>query len=124
MSENDWPKTEGGLLSLLTAKLPDSFKEGKLPYLFFFVNLMIALLLVYAYISPYLYATPMFLSLAAFLVLLLMMVHFGLSLEWAVHLGSGAAAVLLVYAIWVASLRGVYAIRVCTMALKRPLAGG
>jgi signal transduction histidine kinase/CheY-like chemotaxis protein len=102
MSENDWPKTEGGLLSLLTAKLPDSFKEGKLPYLFFFVNLMIALLLVYAYISPYLYATPMFLSLAAFLVLLLMMVHFGLSLEWAVHLGSGAAAVLLVYAIWVA----------------------
>jgi hypothetical protein len=69
----------------LAAFLPRSFQEGKLPYMFFFVSLMVALLLMYAVISPYPYATPMFLALAAFLVLLLVMVHFGLSLAWAVH---------------------------------------
>jgi signal transduction histidine kinase len=90
------------LMRRLGTLLPSSFQEGKLPYMFFFVSLMIALLLVYAVISPYPYATPMFLSFAAFLVLLLLLVHGGLSLAWAVHLGSAAAAVLLLYAIWVA----------------------
>jgi signal transduction histidine kinase/CheY-like chemotaxis protein len=88
------------LFSYLSAWLPGSFKKGKLPYMFFFVSLIIALLLVFAVISPYLYATPMFLTLAAFLVLLLVMVHFGISLAWAVHMGSAAAALVLLYAIW------------------------
>jgi len=95
-------RTATALMRWLTAFLPSSFQQGKLPYMFFFVNLMIALLLVYSVISPYPYATPMFLSFAAFLALLLVMVHFGLSLAWAVHLGSAAAAVVLVYAIWAA----------------------
>ena len=91
--------TATALMRWLAAFLPRSFQEGKLPYMFFFVSLMVALLLMYAVISPYPYATPMFLALAAFLVLLLVMVHFGLSLAWAVHLGSAAAAAVLLYAI-------------------------
>jgi signal transduction histidine kinase len=102
MSAQALPKAGSALLRRLTAFLPSSFQKGKLPYMFFFVSLMIALLLVYSVISPYPYATPMFLTFAAFLVLLLAMVHWGLSLTWAVHLGSGAAAVVLLYAIWVA----------------------
>ncbi|WP_396433892.1 ATP-binding protein [Limnohabitans sp.] len=102
MSESARFRPVAALMRRLGTLLPSSFQEGKLPYMFFFVSLMIALLLVYAVISPYPYATPMFLSFAAFLVLLLLLVHGGLSLAWAVHLGSAAAAVLLLYAIWVA----------------------
>ena len=102
MSPRVGHRTGAALKRSWVAFLPSAFREGKLPYMFFFVSLVIALLLVYSVISPYPYATPMFLSLAAFLVLLLVMVHFGLSLAWAVHLGSGAAAMVLVYAIWAA----------------------
>jgi signal transduction histidine kinase len=100
MSENTLPKSVVWLMSHLATWLPNSFKKGKLPYMFFFVSLIIALLLVFAVISPYLYATPMFLSLAAFLVLLLVMVHHGMSLAWAVHTASAAGALVLLYAIW------------------------
>ena len=102
MSENAQHKPASAWMRRLMSWLPSSFHEGKLPYLFFFVNLVIVLSLVFPLISPYPYATPMFLSFAAFLVLLLCMVHWGLSLAWAVHLGSGAASVLLLYAIAVA----------------------
>jgi signal transduction histidine kinase/ActR/RegA family two-component response regulator len=88
------------LISYLATWLPSSFKKGKLPYMFFFANLIIVLLLVFAFISPYPYATPMFLAFAAFLVLLLVMVHHGLSLAWAVHIGTGSGALVLLYAIW------------------------
>lgn len=102
MSQNNqiWPAP--ALLRHLAAFLPRSFQEGKLPYMFFFVSLMIVMLLVYSVISPYPYATTMFLSFAVFLVLLLWLVHWGVSLAWMVHLGSAAACVVLLYAIWVA----------------------
>lgn len=102
MTENNPFRPVAGLMRRLTAFLPKSFQEGKLPYVFFFVSLIIALLLLYSVISPYLYATPMFLSFAAYLVLLLWLVHWGMSLAWMVHLGSAAACVVLLYAIWVA----------------------
>jgi signal transduction histidine kinase/CheY-like chemotaxis protein len=100
MSENTLPKPMVWLISYLSTWLPSSFKKGKLPYMFFFVNLIIVLLLVFAFISPYPYATPMFLSFAAFLVLLLVMVHHGLSLEWGVHIATATGALVLLYAIW------------------------
>lgn len=102
MSENASPKTNASLMRRLTAFLPKSFQEGKLPYVFFFLSLIITLLLMLSVISPYPQAKPVFLSLAAFLMLMLLLVHLGLSLAWAVHLGSAASAVVLLYAIWAA----------------------
>lgn len=48
MSQNNqiWPAP--ALLRHLAAFLPRSFQEGKLPYMFFFVSLMIVMLLVYS----------------------------------------------------------------------------
>jgi signal transduction histidine kinase len=82
------------------ARLPVAFRAGKLPYVFLFVSMVITVLLLYVAISPYQYASPMFLSMAGFLALLLVLIHFGLPLPWAVHLGTAAGAVLLTLAVW------------------------
>jgi signal transduction histidine kinase/CheY-like chemotaxis protein len=86
----------------ILAWLPASFRAGKMPYMFLFVSMVIALLLVYSVISPYPYATPMFLSMAVFLVLLLVLLHFGMPLAWAVHMGTSAGALVLLYAVSIA----------------------
>jgi hypothetical protein len=49
----------------LVARLPAPYREGKMPYIVFFVGVVITILLVYSAISPYQNATPLFLSMAA-----------------------------------------------------------
>jgi signal transduction histidine kinase len=82
------------------AWLPVAYRDGKMPYVFFFVTLVITILMVYVAISPYQNASPMFLSMAGFLVLLMVLVNFGMPLAWGVHLGTLAGAVLLIMAVW------------------------
>ena len=40
----------------MVARLPARFQQGKMPYVFFFVAVVIAVLLTYAMVSPYPYA--------------------------------------------------------------------
>jgi signal transduction histidine kinase len=82
------------------ARLPPTFRVGKMPYVFFFVTMVITVLLMYVAISPYQNASPMFLSMAGFLLLLMVLVNFGMPLHWGVHLGTTAGAVLLCFAVW------------------------
>ena len=100
------------------AFLPGPYREGKAPYIVFFVGLVIAILLVYSAISPYQNATPLFLSMAAWLAFLLVLFNFGMPLSWGVHLGTAAGACVLAYAVWNAG--GVFSPRL-TWLLILPL---
>ena len=102
----------------LVARLPAPYREGKMPYIVFFVGVVISILLVYSAISPYHNATPLFLSMAAWLSLLLVLVNFGMPLSWGVHLGTAAGACVLAYAVWNAG--GVFSPRL-TWLLILPL---
>lgn len=82
------------------ARLPLAFRVGKMPYVFFFVTMVITVLLLYVAISPYQNASPMFMSMAVFLAVLLGLVNYGMPLAWGVHLGTSAGAVLLCFAVW------------------------
>jgi signal transduction histidine kinase/CheY-like chemotaxis protein len=102
----------------LVARLPTAYREGKMPYIVFFVTVVIAILLVYSAISPYHNATPLFLSMAAWLSLLLVLYNYGMPLSWGVHLGTAAGACVLAYAVWNAG--GVFSPRL-TWLLILPL---
>ena len=102
----------------LVARLPAPYRDGKMPYIVFFVGVVITVLLVYSAISPYQNATPLFLSMAAWLLLLLVLVGRGMPLSWGVHMGTAAGAALLLYAVWNAG--GVFSPRL-TWLLILPL---
>jgi signal transduction histidine kinase/CheY-like chemotaxis protein len=99
----------------MVARLPARFQEGKMPYVFFFVAVLIAVLLTYAMVSPYPYANVMFSGFAFCLLVLLVLTNQGFSLIWATHLGTGLGAVILFYAAWVTG--GVYSPRLAWMLI-------
>ncbi|MFM6990276.1 MAG: ATP-binding protein [Rhodoferax sp.] len=102
----------------VVARMPPPYREGKMPYIVFFVTVVITILLMYSAISPYQNATPLFLSMAAWLSLLLLLINFGMPLSWGVHMGTLAGACVLGYAIWNAG--GVFSPRL-TWLLILPL---
>lgn len=75
----------------LLACVPPFFRGGKLPYLFLFTQMMVVVVLVYALITPYTWAAWLYLALAAGLLLLTGLVWRGLSVAWAIHIGTLAA---------------------------------
>ena len=93
-----------GRFEWLVARLPAPYREGKMPYIVFFVGVVITILLVYSAISPYQNATPLFFSMVAWLFLLLLLINFGMPLSWGVHMGTLAGACVLTYAVWNLSL--------------------
>lgn len=95
--------------SRLIEWLPAPFREGRKPYAFMFACFMIVVALLYAQISPYAHAQGLFLSLAGFLFLLVLATYWGMSLAWAVHLGTVGGLILLVYAVW--NTGGIYSPR-------------
>ena len=105
----------GAALARLVAHLPKRYQQGKMPYVFFFVVVVIAVLLTYAVFSPYSYANVIFTSFAACLFALLVMVNQGFSLNWATHLATGLGALILFYAAW--STGGVYSPRLAWMLI-------
>ena len=106
------------LLTAVVALLPRRFQVGKLPYAFLFVLLVIGVLLGYTVITPYHEARVLYLAMSAFLVLLVVLVYRGLSLQTAVHMGTAAGAVMLTYAIWRSG--GIFSPR-CAWLLILPL---
>ena len=105
----------GAVLARLVKHLPKRYQLGKMPYVFFFVVVVIAVLLTYAVFSPYSYANVIFTSFAACLFALLVMVNRGFSLNWATHLATGLGALILFYAAW--STGGVYSPRLAWMLI-------
>ena len=92
--------TMGAALARLVTLLPARYQQGKMPYVFFFVVVVISVLLTYAVVSPYPYAHVMFSSFALCLLVLLILVNQGFSLNRGIHLGTGLGALILFYAVW------------------------
>ena len=112
MNPTNWMRS---LAPRVVPHLPAHFQQGKMPYVFFFVAVVIAVLLTYAVISPYSYASLTFSSLASFLFLLLILMNRGFPLNWATHLGTGFGALILFYAAW--STGGVHSPRLAWMLI-------
>ena len=93
----------------LVQHLPRAFRHGKMPYIFFFVTVIIAVLLLYSLISPYRNAAVLFNSMAVWLVILLVLINRGMPLTWAVHMGTAAGAFVLFYSAY--SAGGVFSPR-------------
>jgi signal transduction histidine kinase len=93
----------------LVRHFPRAFRQGKMPYIFFFVTVIIAVLLLYAVISPYRNAALLFNSMAVWLVILLVLINRGMPLTWAVHMGTAAGAFVLLYSAY--SAGGVFSPR-------------
>ncbi|PUE20539.1 hypothetical protein B9Z38_08715 [Limnohabitans sp. MMS-10A-160] len=93
----------------LVRHFPRAFRQGKMPYIFFFVTVIIAVLLIYSAVSPYRNAAVLFNSMAVWLALLLVFINRGMPLNWAVHLGTVAGALVLFYAAF--SAGGVFSPR-------------
>lgn len=89
--------------------LPKAFRQGKMPYIFFFVSTVVLVLLTYATISPYQNASGSFIAMSAWLILLLVLVNFGMPLNWGIHMGTGAGALMLIFAVF--SAGGVFSPR-------------
>ena len=61
----------------IAARLPVRYRQGKMPYVFFFAVMVIVVLLTYAVISPYQYAFATFSLFATFLLVLMVLVNQG-----------------------------------------------
>lgn len=85
-------------LQWLMARFPSRFREGKLAYAFMFAWLVIAILLVFAAISPYQNGPWLFLPMVGLLLGLMVAVQLGLGLAPAVHIGTSAGLVLILFA--------------------------
>ncbi len=95
-------------------KLPRRFREGKLPYLYFLVLILIAAMVVLAIVTPYRSGIPVPLVFAGILLLLLTLFSYGLAVEICVHLGVTAAMGQVMYAAWVSG--GIFSPRMAWMA--------
>jgi signal transduction histidine kinase len=94
------PQLSRDLVSRVVAHLPSRFQPGRMPYAFFFVALMIAVLLgysVYPALPPFRWV---YLTMVVFLVALLTAFQKGLPLPWAVNLGTSIGMLLLIAVGW------------------------
>jgi len=105
----------GQWVARIVSLLPLRYQQGKMPYAFFFALIMSAVLLTYAVISPYPYASVIFSSFAVFLLGLMWLVHRGMSVNLAIHLGTGLGALVLFYGAWISG--GIYSPRLAWMLL-------
>lgn len=103
------------ILDKVMTKLPMTYRQGKMPYVFSFVVLVVTVLLLYVGISPYQNASPIFLSMAVFLLLLLILLNYGLPMKWAVHIGTSVGAMVLFYGAW--SAGGVFSPRLAWLMI-------
>jgi len=87
-------------LSRVAARLPVRYRHGKMPYVFFFALMVVGLLLTFAVISPYPHARLVFGPFAVFLLLMMVMVNRGMSLNLAIHLCTAMGAVMLFFSAW------------------------
>ena len=94
--------------------IPKRFQEGRLPYLFFIVWLLIAVMVVLAVITPYPNGVPVPLAFAFVLLVLQLLFIWGLPLQAAVNLGLLAGLLQVSYAAWMSG--GIFSPRMAWMA--------
>ena len=87
-------------LQWLIARFPSRYREGKLPYAFMFAWLVVVILLVFTVISPYPNAHLLFLPLIGLLLGLMLAVQLGMGMVPAVHIGTAAGLVVILFATW------------------------
>ena len=93
--------------------LPKRFQEGRLPYLFFIVWLLIGVMVVLAFITPYPNGVPVPLAFAFVLLVLQLLFIWGMPLQAAVNLGLLAGLMQVSYAAWMSG--GIFSPRMAWM---------
>jgi signal transduction histidine kinase len=95
--------------------LPVRFREGRLPYLFFVVWLLIVVMVVLAVITPYPNGVPVPLAFAFVLLVLQLLFIWGLPFHVAVHIGLLAGLLQVSYASWMSG--GIFSPRMAWMTV-------
>jgi signal transduction histidine kinase/ActR/RegA family two-component response regulator len=95
--------------------LPVRFREGRLPYLFFVVWLLIGVMVVLAFITPYPNGVPVPLVFAFALLILQVLFIWGMPLHVAFNLGLFAGLVQMSYASWMSG--GIFSPRMAWMTV-------
>jgi signal transduction histidine kinase/ActR/RegA family two-component response regulator len=111
MKNQRWEELGAQLLPYL----PKRFQEGRLPYLFFIVWLVISVMLVLSVITPYPGPIPAPLAYVSVLLVLQLLFIWGLPLTVAVHLGLGAGLLQTMYAAGMSG--GIFSPRMAWMPL-------
>ena len=95
--------------------LPERFREGRLPYLFFVVWLLITVMVVLAVITPYPNGVSVPLAFVLVLLILQLLFIWGMPLSVAVNLGLFAALLQVSYAAWMSG--GIFSPRMAWMTV-------
>ncbi len=103
------------LADLAMPYLPVRFREGRLPYLFFVVWLLIGVMVVLAIITPYPNGVPVPLVFAFVLLVLQVLFIWGMPFSLAVNVGLLAALLQVSYAAWMSG--GIFSPRMAWMAV-------
>ncbi len=101
------------LAAWVVPRLPKRFQEGRLPYLFFIVWLLIGVMVVLAFITPYPNGVPVPLAFAFVLLVLQLLFIWGMPLQAAVNLGLLAGLMQVSYAAWMSG--GIFSPRMAWM---------
>jgi signal transduction histidine kinase/ActR/RegA family two-component response regulator len=107
--------TVEGLTEWAMPHLPVRFREGRLPYLFFVVWLLIGVMVVLAAITPYPNGVPVPLAFALVLLVLQLLFIWGLPFHVAVHIGLLAGLLQVSYASWMSG--GIFSPRMAWMTV-------
>jgi hypothetical protein len=103
------------LVELATPYLPVRFREGRLPYLFFVVWLLIGVMVVLAIITPYPNGVPVPLAFAFVLLVLQLLFIWGMPFSVAVNLGLLVGLLQVSYAAWMSG--GIFSPRMAWMTV-------
>ena len=103
------------LAELAMPYVPRRFREGRLPYLFFVVWLLIGVMVVLALITPYPNGVPVPLAFAIVLLVLQLLFIWGLPFDTATHIGLLAALTQVSYASWMSG--GIFSPRMAWLTV-------
>jgi signal transduction histidine kinase/CheY-like chemotaxis protein len=107
--------TVEALTAWVVPRLPVRFREGRLPYLFFVVWLLIIVMVILAYITPYPNGVPVPLAFAVVLLVLQLLFIWGLPFLVAANLGLFAGFLQVTYAAWMSG--GIFSPRMAWMTV-------
>jgi signal transduction histidine kinase len=96
-------------------KLPRRYREGRMPYLFFFALFMIFTMLFFAQISTYKYGSVVPVLFASSVFVAMVLVGYGMPVFFALHLVLVMASAQIFYAAWASG--GAYSPRMAWLAV-------
>ena len=105
--------TVEALTELAMPYLPVRFREGRLPYLFFVVWLLIGVMVVLAAITPYPNGVPAPLAFAIYLFVLQTLYIKGLPVQLSINLGLSGALFQIIYTSWMSGGNSTWILKIC-----------